>query len=223
MNISERWNNVDLYFSAKLHTSDPIMDLILKTNSEAGLPAIDVAPNQGKFLYLLAKLKEAKNILEIGTLGGYSSVWLGRALPDDGHLITLEFDDKHAKVAKENVRKAGLEKKIEVIVGPALETLPTLKEKGFSNFDFIFIDADKPNNPQYLKWALELSRPGTVIIGDNVVRNGHIIDDCDDLSVQGVRQFIDLLSEESRIDSTAIQTVGSKGYDGFVLGIVKNA
>ncbi|WP_342513988.1 O-methyltransferase [Sporosarcina sp. FSL K6-1522] len=223
MNISERWNDVDLYFSAKLHTSDPIMDLILKTNSEAGLPAIDVAPNQGKFLYLLAKLKEAKNILEIGTLGGYSSVWLGRALPDDGHLITLEFDDKHAKVAKENVRKAGLEKKIEVIVGPALETLPTLKEKGFSNFDFIFIDADKPNNPQYLKWALELSRPGTVIIGDNVVRNGHIIDDCDDLSVQGVRQFIDLLSEESRIDSTAIQTVGSKGYDGFVLGIVKNA
>ncbi|ETI70115.1 O-methyltransferase [Neobacillus vireti] len=223
MNISEKWNDVDVYFSTKLHTTDPVMDLILKTNSEAGLPAIDVAPNQGKFLYLLAKLKGAKNILEIGTLGGYSTVWLGRALPDDGRLITLEYNSKHAKVAEENIRKAGLANKIEVIVGPALDTLPTLKEKGISTFDFIFIDADKPNNPQYLKWALELSGPGTVIIGDNVVRKGHVIDaDSEDESVQGVRQFIDLLSDESRIDSTAIQTVGSKGYDGFVLGIVKN-
>ena len=223
ISMSEKWNDVDQYFSTKLHTSDPVMDSILKTNSEADLPAIDVSPNQGKLLYLLAKLKGAKNILEIGTLGGYSSVWLGRALPEDGHLITLEFDSKHAKVAEENIKKAGLENKIEVIVGPALKTLPTLQEKGFSNFDFIFIDADKPSNPQYLKWALELSRPGTVIIGDNVVRNGHVIDsDSKDLNVQGVRQFIDLLSEESRIDSTAIQTVGSKGYDGFVFGIVKD-
>lgn len=221
MNSYKKWNDVDDYFSTKLHSTDPIMDSILKANSEANLPAIDVAPNQGKLLYLLAKLKGAKNILEIGTLGGYSSVWLGRALPDDGRLITLEFDSKHAKVAEDNIRNSGLENKIEVIVGPALDSLPTLKDKGFSSFDFIFIDADKPNNPHYLKWALEYSKPGTVIIGDNVVRSGKVIDDnSEDLNIQGVRQFIDLLSEESRIDSTAIQTVGSKGYDGFVLGIV---
>ncbi|MGG3471092.1 O-methyltransferase [Neobacillus pocheonensis] len=222
MSKSEIWKNVDFYFNDKLHTSDPIMNSILKANSEAHLPAIDVAPNQGKFLYLLAKLKNAKNILEIGTLGGYSSVWLGRALPEDGHLITLEFDKKHAKVAKENIKMAGLENKIEVIVGPALETLPTLKEKGVHFFDFIFIDADKPNNPHYLKWALEYSRPGTVIIVDNVVRNGEVTDEkSEDLSVLGVRQFTDLLSAEPRIESTAIQTVGLKGYDGFVIGVVK--
>ncbi|KOP80927.1 methyltransferase [Lysinibacillus sp. FJAT-14745] len=221
MKTSEKWNEIDHYFSTKLHTSDDIMDSVLKANLEADLPAIDVAPNQGKLLYLLAKMKGAKNILEIGTLGGYSSIWLGRALPDDGHLITLEFDIKHAKVAEENIKRAGLEKKIKVMVGPALEILPTLKEKGFAYFDFIFIDADKQNNPHYLKWAIELSKAGTVIIGDNVVRQGQVIDDSEDLNIQGIRQFIDLLSEESRIDATAIQTVGSKGYDGFVLGVVK--
>ncbi|MBM7584450.1 putative O-methyltransferase YrrM [Bacillus pakistanensis] len=222
MNISEKWNDVDLYFTNKLQGSDSIMDSVLNANVEAGLPAIDVSPNQGKFLHLLAKLHGAKNILEIGTLGGYSSIWLARALPEDGHLITLEYSEKHARVANENIRRAGVESKIDIMIGPALETLPTLKGKGFSQFDFIFIDADKPNNPHYLKWALELSRPGTVIIGDNVVRNGHVVDgDSKDLNVQGVRQFIDLLSEESRIDSTAIQTVGAKGYDGFVLGVVK--
>ncbi|QQZ08739.1 O-methyltransferase [Heyndrickxia vini] len=222
MTKSEKWNEVDLYFTSKLHASDPVMDSILKANAEANLPAIDVSPNQGKLLHLLAKLKGAKNILEIGTLGGYSSVWLGRALPEDGRLITLEYEQKHAKVAEENIRTAGLENKIEVIVGPALESLPTLKERGFANFDLIFIDADKPNNPHYLKWALEYSKPGTVIIGDNVVRRGRVIEeDSEDESILGVRKFIDLLSKEPRIDSTAIQTVGSKGYDGFVLGIVK--
>lgn len=198
------------------------MDSILKANTEAGLPAIDVSPNQGKLLYLLAKMKAAKSILEIGTLGGYSTVWLARALPEDGHVVTLEFSEKHANVAKENIKKAGFDNKIDILVGPALETLPTLEKKGFASFDFIFIDADKPNNPNYLKWALELSRPGTVIIADNVVRNGKVIEeDTQDQNVHGIRQFIDLLAEESRIDSTAIQTVGSKGYDGFVLGIVK--
>ncbi|WP_342045770.1 O-methyltransferase [Bacillus sp. OTU530] len=220
MNIS-LWNDVDIYFSSKLQKSDPIMNSILKANAEAGLPAIDVSPNQGKLLYLLAKLKGAKNILEIGTLGGYSSVWLARALPEDGHLVTLEFSEKHAKVANENIKNAGLENQIEIMVGPALGTLPILKKRLLS-FDLIFIDADKPNNPEYLKWALELSKPGTVIITDNVVRNGKVIeDDPEDSNVQGIHQFINLLSEESRIDSTAIQTVGVKGYDGFALGVVK--
>ncbi|NDI35042.1 O-methyltransferase [Chengkuizengella sediminis] len=222
MDISENWNDVDFYFSNKLGSSDPIMDSILKANTEADLPAIDVSANQGKLLYLLAKLKGVKNILEIGTLGGYSSVWLGRALPEDGHLTTLEFDPKHAKVARENIKKAGLENKIEVIVGAALDSLQVLEEKAVPKFDFIFIDADKPNNPNYVKWALKLANPGAVIIVDNVVRSGKIIDsESEDLGVQGTRQLFDLLSKESRIDSTAIQTVGSKGYDGFVLGIVK--
>ncbi|MFE4133282.1 O-methyltransferase [Peribacillus sp. YIM B13482] len=220
--MSGIWNDVDLYFSNKLHTEDPIMNSILKANAEAGLPAIDVSPNQGKFLHLLAKISGAKNILEIGTLGGYSSVWLARALPEDGRLITLEYEAKHAKVAEANIKNAGLADNIHIMVGAALKTLPTLKEKGLSGFDLIFIDADKPNNPEYLKWALELSRPGTVIVVDNVIRDGKVIDqDSKDTSVMGVRTFIDRLSEEPRIDSTVLQTVGMKGYDGFVIGIVK--
>lgn len=220
MSMSEKWNDIDLYFQTKLQTSDFLLDSILQANKEADLPAIDVAPNQGKLLYLLAKLAGAKQILEIGTLGGYSSIWLGRALPDGGRLVTLELDQKHAEVAAENIKKAGLDSKVEILVGPALDTLPTLQEKGFDSFDLIFIDADKPNYPHYLKWALHYSRSGTVIIADNVVRRGRVLDS-EDPSVQGIRQMIDLLSEESLIDSTAIQTVGSKGYDGFVLGVVK--
>ncbi|MCQ6265093.1 O-methyltransferase [Fictibacillus sp. WQ 8-8] len=220
--MEETWSNVDAYFSSKLHGADPDLDYVLKANSEAGLPSIDVSPSQGKFLYLLTKLKGAKHILEIGTLGGYSSIWMARALPEDGRLITLEYSQKHADVARENIRKAGLDHKIEVLVGPALESLPTLKEKGFSSFEFIFIDADKPNNPNYLKWALMLSKPGTVIIGDNVVRDGKVVDgNSQDSSVQGSRALMDLLANEPRIEATAMQTVGSKGYDGFVFGIVK--
>ncbi len=220
--MEETWSNVDAYFSLKLHGADPDLDYVLKANSEAGLPSIDVSPSQGKFLYLLTKLKGAKHILEIGTLGGYSSIWMARALPEDGRLITLEYSQKHADVARENIRKAGMDHKIEVLVGPALESLPTLKEKGFSFFDFIFIDADKPNNPNYLKWALMLSKPGTVIIGDNVVRDGKVVDgNSQDSSVQGSRALMDLLANEPRIEATAMQTVGSKGYDGFVFGIVK--
>ncbi|MDP5274926.1 O-methyltransferase [Chengkuizengella axinellae] len=222
MDNLEIWNDVDVYFSTKLRANDQIMDSILTANTEADLPAIDVSPNQGRLLYLLAKLKGAKNILEIGTLGGYSSVWLGRALPEEGRLTSLEYSPNHANVARENIKQAGLEDKIEVIVGAALDSLQMLEEKSDPRFDFIFIDADKPNNPNYLKWALKLAKPGAVIIGDNVVRSGNVIDEAsDDLGVQGTRQFIDLLSEESRIESTAIQTVGAKGYDGFVLGIVK--
>lgn len=217
-----KWNEVDQYFNSKLLPSDSVLDAVLQTNAEAGLPAIDVAPNQGKLLYLLAKMKGARNILEIGTLGGYSSIWLARALPQDGQLITLEYEQAFAHIAEENLKKAGLDEKVQILVGPALETLPTLTDKGMSGFDFIFIDADKPNNPHYLKWALELCNPGAIIIVDNVVRDGEVIkQESDDDGVQGVRQLFDLLASEPRIEATAIQTVGSKGYDGFVLGVVK--
>ena len=217
-----KWNDVDLYFNRKLHKADPIMDSVLKANEVANLPAIDVSESQGKLLHLLVKMKGASNVLEIGTLGGYSSIWMARALPEKGRLTTLEYSEEHAKVAAENMKQAGVDHKIDILVGAALDTLPTLEEKGYAPFDFVFIDADKINNPHYLKWALQLSKPGAVIITDNVVRSGEVINsESDDESVKGVRQFIDVLAKESRIDSTAIQTVGSKGYDGFVLGIVK--
>ncbi|PFA67672.1 methyltransferase [Bacillus sp. AFS015802] len=218
MTSANTWTKVDQYYTSKLQKKDSIMESVLKANSEAELPAIDVSPNQGKFLSLLARLKGAKSILEIGTLGGYSTIWLARALPEDGRLVTLEYSDKHAKVAEENIRNAGFGEKVEIKVGAALDTLPTLE----GTFDFIFIDADKQNNANYLKWALQLSQPGTVIITDNVVRSGRVIDEnSEDDSVQGVRTFVDMLSKEDRIDSTVVQTVGSKGYDGFVMGVVK--
>ncbi|MGG4490939.1 O-methyltransferase [Metabacillus idriensis] len=214
------WKKADDYFASKLHSTDPDMSYILKANEEAGLPEIDVAPNQGKQLYLLAKMKGAKRILEIGTLGGYSSIWLARALPEDGKLITLEYEEKHASVAIENMKKAGLDHKIEIMVGAALKTLPALQDQ--EPFDFIFIDADKVNYPGYFEWAMKLSKPGTVVLGDNVVRGGKVIDENSlDENVNGVRSLMELLSKEPRIEAAAIQTVGSKGYDGFVLGIVK--
>ncbi|BCB03623.1 O-methyltransferase [Bacillus sp. KH172YL63] len=216
--MTSTWKAVDEYYTEKLQVSDPVMDAVLEENGKAGLPAIDVSANQGKFLSLLAQMQGAKRILEIGTLGGYSTIWLARALPSDGKVVTLEYSEKHAEVAAGNIRNAGLEEKVEIRVGAALDTLPELE----GEFDFIFIDADKQNNANYLEWALRLSRPGTVIITDNVVRGGKVIDEkSDDESVQGVRRFADMLADEPRIDSTAVQTVGSKGYDGFVLGIVK--
>jgi predicted O-methyltransferase YrrM len=218
--MSEKhWKEVDYYFTAKLHKADEVMDTVLKANENAELPAIDVSANQGKLLHLLAKMRGARNILEIGTLGGYSSIWMGRALPEDGTLITLEYSEEHAVVARENIKMAGLDDKIKVLVGAALETLPALKDH---KFDFIFIDADKKNNPNYFKWAIKLSNPGAVIITDNVVRGGKVTDEAsEDENIKGIREFVDLLSNDDRIDSTAIQTVGSKGYDGFVLGLVK--
>ncbi|WP_425383145.1 O-methyltransferase [Rossellomorea oryzaecorticis] len=213
------WQEVDHYFTTKLHNQDEVMEAAIKANEEAELPSIDVAPNQGKMLHLLAKMKGAKHILEIGTLGGYSSIWMAKALPENGTLITLEYSEKHAEVARKNIKLAGLDNKIEVLVGAALDTLPSLKDK---KFDFIFIDADKKNNPHYIKWAFELSKPGTVIITDNVVRGGKVTDAAsEDENIKGIREFVDLLSENERIDSTAIQTVGTKGYDGFVISIVK--
>ncbi|MEK4043465.1 O-methyltransferase [Paenibacillus sp. FSL H8-0048] len=221
MEEQNKWSNVDTYFNDRLLTKDPVLDAALDANAGAGLPNIDVAPNQGKLLYLLAKMKGVSNILEIGTLGGYSTIWLGRALPETGRLVSLEFEHKHVVVAEDNLRMAGLADKIEVLEGPALDSLALLEARGCEPFDFIFIDADKPNNPHYLKWALKLARPGAVIVADNVVRDGEVIDpgSADD-RVQGIRQFMELLSAEPRIDATALQTVGSKGYDGFVLGIV---
>lgn len=215
------WNDVDKYIIDKLIPNDPILDRVLLANYNAGLPSIDVSPTQGKLLYLLAKIKGVKNILEIGTLGGYSSIWLARALPEDGKLTTLEISDEHAKVAEKNIMEANLQNKVEIIIGKALDTLPILKESK-PLFDFIFIDADKPNNPHYLNWALKLASPGALIIVDNVVRNGEVIYETSrDESVNGVRRLMDLLATDPRIDSTAIQTVGLKGYDGFVLCVVK--
>ncbi|MDG0059591.1 O-methyltransferase [Priestia sp. P5] len=222
MSIYEIWNEVDLYMNDKLIEPDPILDEVLKANQEAGLPAIDVSPSQGKFLHLLASLKGAKRILEIGTLGGYSTIWLARALPKDGHLITLELNAQHAEVARANLKRAGVSHLVEVIVGPGLDTLAVLKDRGTEPFDLIFIDADKPNNPNYLKWALELSKRGSTIICDNVVRQGHVVNsESEDENVKGIRQFMNALAQEKRISATAIQTVGSKGYDGFIVGIVE--
>ncbi|SMD41309.1 O-methyltransferase [Bacillus sp. JKS001846] len=217
----KKWHEVDTYITNQLLPKDSILEEILATNAEADLPAIDVSPNQAKFLHLLALIQGTKRILEVGTLGGYSTIWLARALSEDGQLITLESEVHHAEVAKLNIARAGLSNLIEVRIGPALETMSNLYNEGASPFDLIFIDADKQNNAEYLKWALKLSRKGTVIIGDNVVRKGEIVNSVStDPSVQGVRRFFDILASEPQLSSTVIQTVGSKGYDGFSISIV---
>ncbi|PGZ96203.1 methyltransferase [Bacillus pseudomycoides] len=221
MEISNKWTEVDHYITDLLIPSDPVLDSVLQVNADSGLPAHDVSPNQGKFLQLLAQIQGARTILEIGTLGGYSTIWLARALPKDGRLITLEADPKHAEVARSNIKRANLSDIVEVRLGPALNTLQQLVNDKHEPFDLIFIDADKPNNPYYLAWALKLSRPGTLIIADNVVRDGAVIEDSNvDQSVQGIRGFYELLATEPRLSATAIQTVGSKGYDGFALAVV---
>lgn len=217
----QTWDAVDRYLSDTLVPADPALDQALADSGAAGLPEIAVAPNQGRMLELLARMSGARRILEIGTLGGYSTIWLGRALPADGHLVTLEYDPKHAEVARRNIARAGLAERVEVRVGAALDTLPELVAEGAGPFDLVFIDADKDNYPGYLDWSLKLSRPGTVIVGDNVVRNGAVTDpDSPDARVRGVRAFLDKVSADPRLDATAVQTVGVKGYDGFALAIV---
>ncbi|WP_306454060.1 O-methyltransferase [Evansella halocellulosilytica] len=217
----EKWEQVEQYFNSHLLKKDAVLEEVLKENQAAGLPAIDVAPHEGELLHILAKLKGVSSILEIGTLGGYSTICLGRALPENGKLVTLEYSEKHAQVAEKNIARAKLENKIHIIVGKALDSLPTLEKNGFKNFDLIFIDADKKNNPHYLNWALDLAQPGAMVIIDNVVRHGEVVNaGSNDESVQGTREMVDLLATDSRIDSTAIQTVGSKGHDGFIIGIV---
>jgi predicted O-methyltransferase YrrM len=218
----KKWNSVDRYITNTLIPADPILESALTASADAGLPQIAVAPNQGKFLMILAQAIGARSILEMGSLGGYSTIWLARGLAGGGKLITLEADVKHADVARANIARAGLADKVEVRVGKALETLPRIAAEGLGPFDFIFIDADKGNYPGYLEWALKLSRPGTLIIGDNVVRDGAVIDPAStDPSVQGVRRMNEIIAAEPRLDATAIQTVGSKGYDGFMIAIVR--
>ncbi len=216
----QQWTAVDAYFNGLLLESDPVLEAVLHDSDAGGLPQIAVAPNQGKLLNLLARIHGAHKILEIGTLGGYSTIWLGRALPSDGRLISLEYSPKHAQVATANIAHAGLADKVEVRVGAAMDLLPSLVSE--APFDLIFIDADKPNNPGYFAWAVKLSRPGTLIIMDNVVRDGHVIDaDSADPGVMGVRQFVSDVSTEKRVTATALQTVGVKGYDGLMLMLVE--
>jgi predicted O-methyltransferase YrrM len=217
----EQWAAVDQYIGEALMKGDPTYDFALRNSDAAGLPAIQVSPAQGKFLQLLAQSMGARRILEVGTLGGYSTLWMARALPADGKLVTLEFDPKHAEVARANIKQAALPPLIEVRVGDAKQTLPALAAEGGAPFDLIFIDADKSGYPEYFKWALKLSRPGTVIIADNVVRNGGVADAAStDVSVLGVRRMNELVAAEPRVSATAIQTVGSKGYDGFMIARV---
>jgi predicted O-methyltransferase YrrM len=217
----DQWAAVDQYIGEALMKGDPTYEFALKNSDEAGLPAIQVSPAQGKFLQLLAQSMGARRILEVGTLGGFSTLWMARALPADGKLITLEFDPKHAEVARANIKQAALPPSIEVRVGDAKQTLPALAAEGGAPFDLIFIDADKSGYPEYFKWALKLSRPGTVIIADNVVRNGGVADAAStDASVLGVRRMNELVAAEPRVSATAIQTVGSKGYDGFMIARV---
>jgi predicted O-methyltransferase YrrM len=218
----ETWSSVDKYFTDLLVPSDPALNAALADTDAAGLPQHNVAPNQGKLLQLVAKICGARTVLEIGTLGGYSTIWLARALPAGGRLVTLEANPKHAEVAFANIVRAGLASVVDLRVGKAVDILPRLAAEGIAPFDLIFIDADKPSNPEYLGWSLKLSRPGTVIIGDNVVRNGAVTDSSStDPNVQGVRRFLELISSEPRLSATALQTVGSKGYDGFAIAIVQ--
>jgi predicted O-methyltransferase YrrM len=212
---------VDNYLSSQLVPPDPILDAVLKSGHDANLPAIAVTPTLGKFLYLLARLAHAKNILEIGTLAGYSTICLARALPSSGKLITLEHDSKHADLARQNFHHAGLEKIIDLRVGKALDTLQQIATQNPLPFDLIFIDADKQNNPHYFEWALKLSRPGTIILIDNVIREGAILDpNSTDPAIQGTRQLFALLHNNPRVHATALQTVDAKGYDGFALALV---
>lgn len=220
--VDERWAAVDRYFGEKLSLSDEALDAAMAANKAAELPAIDVAPNQGKLLQLLARMIGARTILEIGTLGGYSTIWLARALPADGKVITLEFNPQHAEIARSNIARAGLSHLADIRIGAALDTLAKMQQEKAGPFDLIFIDADKVNNAEYLRWSLTFSRQGTLIVVDNVVREGAVVDFAStDQDILGTRRLFDELAKEKRLSTTALQTVGSKGYDGFVLAIVR--
>ncbi len=217
----ELWTTVDQYINKTLVPGDSVLEAALEASEKAGLPSIQVSPPQGKMLHILARSLKARNILEIGTLGGYSTIWMARALPAGGRLLTLEADAKHAEVARANVARAGLAEMVELRLGAALDTLPHIAAENRGPFDLIFIDANKSTMAQYFDWSLKLSRPGTMIIADNVVRSGAVVDSAsEDADVQGVRRFNERVAAEPRVSATEIQTVGSKGYDGFALVLV---
>jgi predicted O-methyltransferase YrrM len=219
--MEDQWTAVDRYIADMLVAPDSALDAVLETSAAAGLPAINVSPNQGKLLQIFARLVGARRILEIGTLGGYSTIWMARALPPDGRLVTLEADPRHAELARTNIAKAGLESVVDLRLGKALDTLPVVAADGIGPFDLIFIDADKASTPAYFTWALKLARVGALIVVDNVVRKGAVADAATrDPDVQGMRRFYEMAAVERRVDATAIQTVGSKGYDGFSVALV---
>lgn len=215
---SDKWAQVDAWFSEKLAPEDSDLKYTLANNSDQGLPTHDVSSLQGKMLAIFMQMSRAVRVLEIGTLGGYSTIWMAKALPPHGSITTIEFNEHHAEVASQNINNAGLAERVTLHRGAALEVLPTLD----APFDLIFIDADKVNNPHYLEWAIRLSKPGTVIVGDNTVRGGNVIDSTsEDPNVLGLRKFVGMISEDERLEATAVQTVGEKGWDGFVIAIVK--
>ena len=219
--VPPEWPAVDNFLNATLLPDDPALTAALADNAAAGLPTIDVAPNQGKFLHLLARIANARRILEVGTLGGYSTIWLARALPAGGRLVSLEVNPHHAAVAAANVARAGLSELVDIRIGPALDTLAQLAADGAGPFDFIFLDADKPPSAEYLTAAMRLARPGTVIVADNVIREGKVIDAAStDPAAQGVRRMLQQMAADPRLSATALQTVGSKGWDGFAMAIV---
>jgi predicted O-methyltransferase YrrM len=219
--VDERWLAVDDYFVRRLAPSDPALDAALAANAAANLPPHDVSAQQGRFLELTVRMTGAARVLEIGTLGGYSTIWMARALPAGGRIVTIEADPRHADVALANLQTAGVADRVDLRVGPALEVLPLIQAGRTGPFDLVFIDADKPSNPDYLAWALRLTRPGSVIIADNVVRGGAVADArSSDPSVLGVRSFVDLLADEPRLLATAMQTVGAKGWDGLAMAVV---
>ncbi|MFF4396571.1 O-methyltransferase [Streptomyces sp. NPDC001480] len=221
MSGSQLWDDVDFYFTSHLSPDDEALQAALRDSEAAQLPHVNVTASQGKLLHLLAQIQDARTILEIGTLGGYSTIWLGRALPADGRLVSLEYSAKHAEVATRNIARAGLDKIVEVRVGPALESLPKLADENPAPFDLVFIDADKANNAHYVEWALRLTRAGSLIIVDNVVRGGRVVDaESIEPEVRGTRAAIEMIAAHPRLSGTAIQTVGSKGYDGFALARV---
>lgn len=221
MTNDPRWSAVDDYLMQEIVVEDDALASALRASQAAGLPAIEVSAAHGKMLHLLARIAGARKALEIGALGGYSTIWIARALPAGGRLVTLEAQETHAEIARANVARAGLSDRVEVRVGAALDSLPMLETEGLGPFDFIFIDADKENNPSYLAWALRLARPGTTIVVDNVVRAGRILDASSrDSQIVGVRTMFAMMKAEPRLAATAVQTVGAKGWDGFALAVV---
>jgi len=215
-----RWGQTEDWINGHLIPDDDALRAAMELSGEGGLPSIQVEPNMGKLLNLLARMVGAQRILEVGTLGGYSTIWMARALPDDGKLITLEYDPQYAAVAEKNIGAAGLGDRVDVRVGPALEELPRISKAGEGPFDLVFIDADKSEQDKYLAWALDLARVGSVIVGDNIVRHGRTLDDPENAGSQGISRFMEILSADPRIDATALQTVGSKSWDGFAVGLV---